>query len=501
MRLDFKRGIGFGAICALTIMVLMGSYIAPSAYNQILNAGTKLTMRSILNFTGGGCSDNSGTTPPETDCTGGGGGGAAGATFFSSTSQAGPSNSAVETSLVGASGLSGSQTIAANTFTNGQVLQVQAQGFYSTPAVPDSLALKIKCGSTVLASASFTPRGNITNGTFRLWLNLVAVGTGAAGAFNGNGQVDLTGGSLTTAQVGAVLNTANVAFDFTTACIADVTATWGTAQAGESITGTNVAEWIPGAPVTSVNGGTGAVTTETSGPYASLPATCGSGSSYQTTDGPYRLLCGPDNTFVPYYEGLKVSVPVASSFATFNSGGTGITFTENTTGGWINIREQGSSTQGQIVGITKTKLASTFTAKFTFTASVGFLSNTAAEFGVCVTDGTQFITMMYLVFPANSPASLMFTVSKWTNATTFSTDYITQQGTYTYTGPLTFVIQETSTARNFYLSSDGGKTLSLILTTGNTDFLTTTRYGVFLRGDAAGADSNLTLISLTESNP
>ncbi len=166
------------------------------------------------------------------------------ATLFSSTTQAGPNNSAVETSLIGS--VTGSSTIAANTFSNGRVLDLRAQGIFSLPSIADSLTVNVKCGSTIFAASSFTPApGAVTNGTFRLWLMITSIGSGATGAFMTNGAIELYG-TAHSPSVAEVLNTANVSFDFTAPCLMDVTAQWGAAQVGESITGTNIAAWIPG---------------------------------------------------------------------------------------------------------------------------------------------------------------------------------------------------------------------------------------------------------------
>ena len=205
-----------------------------------------------------------------------GGGGTPGATVFSSTTTAGPNDSASETSLIGT--VTGSKTIAANTFTNGAVLQAHAQGFFSLPVVSDSLTLKMKCGTTVIGSAVLTPgAGVLTNGSWRFWLDIAARGTGAGGAFITNGLVELTGAALTdtTAQV---LNTTTVAFDFTTACVFDVTAQWGAAQVGETIQGTNIAAWFPGG-----SSGGGGISTNT-GTYAALPPAGNAGNLYFPTD-------------------------------------------------------------------------------------------------------------------------------------------------------------------------------------------------------------------------
>jgi len=196
------------------------------------------------------------------------GAGTPGSTLFSSTTQAGPDNTNAQTSVIGS--VSGATTIPANTFTNGAILEVRAQGYYSLPAVADSLTLRVECGGTVLASGVLTPpAGAVTNGTWRMWLTITSIGTGAGGSFMTNGMAGLVGSTLSPSEA-AILNTANVAYDFTTTCVMDVTAQWGAAQVGESITGTNVAAWIPGAPVINVAGLVGAIAGEGNGSKVQL---------------------------------------------------------------------------------------------------------------------------------------------------------------------------------------------------------------------------------------
>lgn len=64
---------------------LQGSGVVTAAYNTILNSGSALPMRPVLNVVNGGCVDNSGAN--RTDCTfsggGGGSGSGAGVTVFS----------------------------------------------------------------------------------------------------------------------------------------------------------------------------------------------------------------------------------------------------------------------------------------------------------------------------------------------------------------------------------------------------------------------------------
>lgn len=233
-------------------------------YQTVQDEGSNLAQEPLINFTGTGvtCSDNAGVG---TNCniTSGGGTSTAGATLFSTTTLAGPSNTVTETSLLSGTGISGSKTFAANTFQNGTVLQVEAAGFYSTPAVTvDNLTIRVKCGSTVLASRVIS--GLVvaaTNQAARLYLYMHAIGSGASGSLLINTIAEFTGTTLTASEA-SMVNTAAVAFDFTTSCAFDVTAQWAGAQAGESISAVGAA-WIPGAPVSSVNGSIGAVSVGT----------------------------------------------------------------------------------------------------------------------------------------------------------------------------------------------------------------------------------------------
>jgi hypothetical protein len=263
--LSFDRFKWLKPVAALFVvaMVLWASGVSTAIVPALVPVANKQGNSSVFQLAGTNsgvaaallCDDANGNATT-TGCAAGGAG-TPGATLFSSTTSVGPNDTNVETSLIGT--VVGSTTIAANTFQNGAVLEVYGQGFFSLPAVADALTLKAKCGGTVLATTTFTPpAGALTNGTFRLWLMITGRGTGAGGSFITNGLAEFSGSALTPTD-SKVLNTSTVAFDFTTSCAFDMTATWAAAQVAELITGTNVAAWIPGAPVTSVDGLTGAV--------------------------------------------------------------------------------------------------------------------------------------------------------------------------------------------------------------------------------------------------
>lgn len=244
------------------------------------------------------------------------------------------------------------------------------------------------------------------------------------------------------------------------------------------------------------------------GSFANLPATTGrkTGQRYKTNDAPYELILDDGTEYspplsaawVPFLAGFKCVLPVAGNFSNFNNAGTGITFVRDDTHGYLTIKSTGSSTTGQICGATKASLAATYTATFMLSAAGGDLS-VDNQCGICVTDGTKFIAMAVQWFPGSS-AQVFFNISKYTNATTFSLDYFATQSPLLYTGFLFFRIVEDATHRTYYVSTDGVNFLQALQTAVG-DFLTTTRYGVFVRGDAAAATQAVTLWSITESNP
>jgi hypothetical protein len=449
-----------------------GGGMGSSGYNQIQNNMVDVTKRQILNFVNGGCVDDAGNL--STDCTFSSGPVAEpGATFFSAVGQAGPSNSAAETSVIGT--VVGSQTIPANTFVNGQVVQLAADGFYSVTSTTNTLTLKAKCGSTVLATVTVTL--NLTSQTNGAWiynLNLTAIGTGAGGAFITNGLTIFGAqpGATNTAPktMGSASNTSNVAYDFTTSCAFDVTATWGSAVSGDLITGTNVALWIPGAPVSSVNGQTGAV------------------------------------VVTPFIQPL--TAPVAGNFTqqNYNTGAGVVTTQVNNSSPVtsISLKQTDPEQTKNIVALDKAKLAATFTITEAISMSPG---GTSAEAGMYLSDGgspPNFIIFGIQLGPLGSTFSGTGLVDfLCTNFTTVSAVIFNASPPQGF-GPLLWLrVQETVSARIYSLSSDGIN-FAQIDSESNTAHFTTARYGFAIGaqvGSAGTPDSLVTLYSFAETNP
>ena len=192
----------------------------------------------------------------------GGTGGTAGSPLFVQTATATAVTGNSETTILG-TGV-GSLTIPATWFTAaGTVLDIRTSGKYSTGAVPGTLQLKLKFGSTVVGqTAAFTPLVSVTDGVYVLTARLIARTVGASGTIFVVDGVLNSGTTLTpayTAFTNPTLGTA-VTIDTTATNVVDLTATWSLA-ATNSITGMTFEMVGPGSAVSSVNGQTGATST------------------------------------------------------------------------------------------------------------------------------------------------------------------------------------------------------------------------------------------------
>lgn len=180
------------------------------------------------------------------------GGGSGGSALFTTTADAAANNTTAETSIVG-TGV-GSKTTAAGYFAAGTNLLVRLSGYYSTPAVPDNLTIRIKAGSTVVGSAVFTLPLNLTNQVFVIEALVTCRTAGASGTFILNDLILSTNSTLTATISAAALNTSTVTLDTTGTLAWDITADWGAAQSGQVITGTNFVMYTPGGDTELVGG-------------------------------------------------------------------------------------------------------------------------------------------------------------------------------------------------------------------------------------------------------
>lgn len=165
-------------------------------------------------------------------------GGCTSTPLFVQTASATAVTAAAETTIVGSG--AGSLTLPAASFSAvGTVMDIRFSGKYSTGAVPGTLQLKLKFGSTVVAqTAAFTPIVSVTDGVYTAHARLVARSIGASGTIIVTDGVLTTGATITPGAVifaNPTLGTA-VTVDTTVTQAVDLTATWGTG-ATNSITG------------------------------------------------------------------------------------------------------------------------------------------------------------------------------------------------------------------------------------------------------------------------
>ena len=202
-------------------------------------------MGQFLNVLGG----NSGSS-------GGVSGSGASTALFTSTASSTLVSSTAETSIVGTG--SGTKTTPINYFTVGQTLVIEATGFYSSAAV-DTLTVKIKAGSTVIASTGAVAYGALTNKVFTIRALITCRTTGASGTFIVNTLYE-TAGSALIPQDSPMLNTTTVTLDTTATQVWDLTGQWSANSASDTITGTNYAMYVIGS-ATGGGGGTPAGST------------------------------------------------------------------------------------------------------------------------------------------------------------------------------------------------------------------------------------------------
>jgi hypothetical protein len=162
------------------------------------------------------------------------------AALFTVTQSTTLANSTTETIMVGL-GIGGN-TIPANFFKAGKTLRVRMRGYLSTAAAAGTLRIKIKHGTTVLLdTGAQTVRNSVANRAWEVVGDITCRTTGATGTVIGQGyfQHAQAPGS-TAADHYEMPNTATTTIDTTASGALDVTAQWGTADAGNTITSTNM---------------------------------------------------------------------------------------------------------------------------------------------------------------------------------------------------------------------------------------------------------------------
>lgn len=159
----------------------------------------------------------------------------AGFGLFTSTADKTLTNSSTETSVI-STGI-GSMTLAANFLTVAKRISIVIGSIISTttPSVVN-LTIKIKYGSTVLATAIITNLPtSLTSGDLSITANATCRTTGATGSISINGAVIYNIGTVTNGFVSLSNTGVPITIDTTTSNLLDITATWATAATGNTL--------------------------------------------------------------------------------------------------------------------------------------------------------------------------------------------------------------------------------------------------------------------------
>lgn len=153
--------------------------------------------------------------------------------LFSQTQTVTVANSAVETSLVG-TGV-GAASVPANFLQTGGVLLINMVGIHSATGSPN-ITINVKLGGTTICTTGAVLSGSSTNGYFEARAVLTCYTTGSSGTIWTQGYYT-EGGSG--ANLFPMANSSTSTINTTISNAVDITVTWGTASASNTITSTN----------------------------------------------------------------------------------------------------------------------------------------------------------------------------------------------------------------------------------------------------------------------
>jgi hypothetical protein len=152
--------------------------------------------------------------------------------FANTTIQSGDTiaNSATETNFAT------NYSMAANSCQVGRTYQVVVRGVYGSAATAPSLRLRLKAGTTSLASTSLVAtNASLTDRQWTMTADFICISTGVSGTVEAQGNVTLAT-TANAATVREMVNTATVTLDTTTAQTIQISAQFGTADPLNTIT-------------------------------------------------------------------------------------------------------------------------------------------------------------------------------------------------------------------------------------------------------------------------
>jgi hypothetical protein len=150
---------------------------------------------------------------------------------FTNGAVTGPSNSTSESSILGAG--FGTKALPANFWTPDKTVLIEVMGFYSTGGAARNLTLRVKYGSTTLASDVQSTTAATAGRSFYLRALVTCYTTGATGTVWVQGWYRIQEGDF------PLFSTAAVTINTTTSNTLDVTAQFATADSNTQCRGTN----------------------------------------------------------------------------------------------------------------------------------------------------------------------------------------------------------------------------------------------------------------------
>jgi hypothetical protein len=157
--------------------------------------------------------------------------------IFTQTATGTVANTTTETSFV-STGV-GTLTLPANFFVAGKTIRVKGYGFHTTSGTP-TLRVKLKIGSTIVLDTGVQTSTAASNDGFTFEGLVTCRTTGATGTVFGQGYYIEKLTSPGAVNNFAWTNTATTTIDTTASSLIDVTVQWGTANASNTISLTNL---------------------------------------------------------------------------------------------------------------------------------------------------------------------------------------------------------------------------------------------------------------------
>jgi hypothetical protein len=147
-------------------------------------------------------------------------------------------NTVTETTLIGSG--TGSLTLPANYFTVGKTFRITVLGYFTTPASPDNVTIKLKFGANnLIAKTVSTLTASETSAPFTMTMYIMCAATGASGSLNVSGEMEYpsTTSNPSTRSVLRLNNPGTaLTVDTTVSGALNITATYASTTVTNSIT-------------------------------------------------------------------------------------------------------------------------------------------------------------------------------------------------------------------------------------------------------------------------